>query len=195
MQKIKGRPRKFDADQVVQRAAALFAQKGFAATSLDDLSEATGLARPSLYNAFGDKLSLYRQSLAYHLRETHGILRRELRGAEDIRTELARFFDAMLAFYGSGSGCLTLCTAPAEALNHPEIAEDMRVMLAAIGQLLEARFERAAEAGQLRSHVTPTIAAQATQALLHSLALQARAGRDEATLREVCYTAVALLAA
>ena len=42
----------------------VFWQDGFAATSLDDLSAATGLNRPSLYGAFGDKRALYLRPIA-----------------------------------------------------------------------------------------------------------------------------------
>src|SRR3546814_3753209 len=79
MQKIRGRPRKFNDDHVLRRAASLFQRQGYTATSLDELSEITGLARPSLYNAFGDMLSLYRKALAFSLSEIHALARSELR--------------------------------------------------------------------------------------------------------------------
>ena len=48
----RGRPRAFDDEAVLDQAMQVFAVKGFSATSLDDLVGATGLNRPSLYNAF-----------------------------------------------------------------------------------------------------------------------------------------------
>lgn len=53
------RPRKFDEVEVVQQAMTLFAQNGFNATSIDELVEATGLLRGSLYKAFGSKLNIF----------------------------------------------------------------------------------------------------------------------------------------
>ena len=44
------------------RRSTCSGQGGFAATSLDDLSAATGMNRPSLYGAFGDKRELYIKS-------------------------------------------------------------------------------------------------------------------------------------
>src|SRR3546814_3334736 len=85
MQKIRGRLRKFNDDHVLRRAASLFQRQGYTATSLDELSEITGLARPSLYNAFGDKLSLYRKALAFSLSEIHALARSELRNFADIQ--------------------------------------------------------------------------------------------------------------
>ena len=51
----RGRPRAFEPETALAQAMDVFWSDGFAATSLDDISAATGLNRPSLYGAFGDK--------------------------------------------------------------------------------------------------------------------------------------------
>ncbi|MEQ1712860.1 MAG: TetR family transcriptional regulator [Hyphomicrobium sp.] len=56
--RARGRPREFDADEVLDRVRAVFMQKGYSAASLDDLAAAAGLNRPSHYAAFGDKEQL-----------------------------------------------------------------------------------------------------------------------------------------
>ncbi|MEG2386881.1 MAG: helix-turn-helix domain-containing protein [Aurantimicrobium sp.] len=53
------RPRKFNEGDVLSSAMALFARRGFTATSLDDLVDATGLLRGSIYKAFGSKLNIF----------------------------------------------------------------------------------------------------------------------------------------
>ncbi|MBV8701690.1 MAG: TetR/AcrR family transcriptional regulator, partial [Bradyrhizobium sp.] len=60
--KRRGRPRAYEPDVALGKALDLFRKGGFAATSLDDLSSATGMNRPSLYGAFGDKRELYIKS-------------------------------------------------------------------------------------------------------------------------------------
>ncbi|WP_376099596.1 TetR/AcrR family transcriptional regulator [Roseomonas sp. CCTCC AB2023176] len=55
----RGRPPAYDRDKALDAAARLFRRQGYDATSLDDLSAATGMNRPSLYGAFGDKRALY----------------------------------------------------------------------------------------------------------------------------------------
>lgn len=57
------RPREFDRGEALQRAMRVFWAKGFAATSTDDLVQAMGIGRQSLYNAFGDKKRLYLEAL------------------------------------------------------------------------------------------------------------------------------------
>ena len=60
--KRRGRPRAYEPEVALGKALDLFRKDGFAATSLDDLSAATGMNRPSLYGAFGDKRELYIKS-------------------------------------------------------------------------------------------------------------------------------------
>ena len=63
------RPRSFDPDEALDLARDVFWQKGFQGTSLDDITAATGLAKPSLYAAFGDKNALFLKVLErYHAR-------------------------------------------------------------------------------------------------------------------------------
>src|SRR3546814_3777397 len=56
-----GRTRNFDLTEALDRATREFWDKGYAGTSLDDLTEAMGIARPSLYRAFGNKEQLFRR--------------------------------------------------------------------------------------------------------------------------------------
>lgn len=71
-----GRPRQFDPDAALTQAACLFRRKGYGATSLNDLTEAMGINRPSLYAAFGNKDALF---LA--------VVRRYIAQFEDVVTE------------------------------------------------------------------------------------------------------------
>lgn len=57
------RPRNFDEDTVVAAARDRFWGGGYAATSVDDLTAATGLGKGSLYGAFGDKHGLFVRAL------------------------------------------------------------------------------------------------------------------------------------
>src|SRR5947209_11805615 len=61
------RPREFDEVTVLEAAMNRFWAQGFESTSVRDLAEEMGITGASLYNAFGDKRSLYRRALAYYL--------------------------------------------------------------------------------------------------------------------------------
>ncbi|MFE7276768.1 MULTISPECIES: TetR/AcrR family transcriptional regulator [Streptomyces] len=58
-----GRPKQFDPDIAVERAMEVFWRKGYAATTPQDLVDALGLGKGSLYNAFGSKRALFELAL------------------------------------------------------------------------------------------------------------------------------------
>ncbi|MFD5248816.1 TetR/AcrR family transcriptional regulator [Amycolatopsis sp. NPDC058340] len=59
------RPRQFDETTAIEAAAAVFRQRGYHATSVDHLVEATGVHRGSLYGAFGSKHGLFARVLEH----------------------------------------------------------------------------------------------------------------------------------
>src|SRR5438445_11772806 len=63
----RGRPRSFEPEVVLEQAMALFWRHGYSGTSFGDLTEATGLTKPSLYAAFGDKEALYLKCLQHYV--------------------------------------------------------------------------------------------------------------------------------
>ena len=82
--KRRGRPRAYEPQVALARAAAQFWKAGYAGTSLDDLVAATGMNRPSLYAAFGDKRDLYLKTLEYYREEGRALARDALAGDPDI---------------------------------------------------------------------------------------------------------------
>lgn len=58
-----GRKREFNETEVIDRATLRFATHGFGGSSLSDLEETMGIGRQSIYDAFGDKRTLYRRCL------------------------------------------------------------------------------------------------------------------------------------
>lgn len=192
----RGRPRQYDPDAALEAALHRFWARGFTATSLDDLAAATGMNRPSLYAAFGDKEALYRRALA--------------RFAAGVRAEVAhalaapRLADALAAFYRGALdvycaadpplGCFVLCTAAVEAPAHPEVRADLAAVIDEIDAVLARRFEAARRAGELPAEAEPRTLARLAQAVLHSLALRARAGASRASLARIAHSAASRLA-
>lgn len=56
----------FDRDEVIRKVTDLFWEKGYNATSMQDLVDVTGLNRSSIYNTFGDKFQLFSESLKFY---------------------------------------------------------------------------------------------------------------------------------
>src|SRR5258705_9200184 len=117
--KRRGRPRAYEPEVALARALDVFWKEGFAATSLDDLSAATGMNRPSLYGAFGDKRELYIKSYDSYRADARAAMIDIFRDELPIRRRLERIFAVALDIYLSGDagprGCFTVMTAASEA--------------------------------------------------------------------------------
>jgi TetR/AcrR family transcriptional repressor of nem operon len=92
-----GRPREFDEDKVLLAAAHAFWEHGYHATSIDDLCEATGLLRGSLYGAYGDKHGIFVAALNRYSQWRVGLAVERLSGPpsrELLRRGLAYYFES-----------------------------------------------------------------------------------------------------
>src|SRR5438067_1769570 len=97
--KRRGRPRAYEPEVALAKALDLFRKDGFAATSLDDLSAATGMNRPSLYGAFGDKRELYIKSYARYRADARAAMADIFRTELPIKQRLQRIFAVALDIY------------------------------------------------------------------------------------------------
>src|ERR1700737_2668216 len=99
--KRRGRPRAYQPEIALGKALDLLRKDGFAATSLDDLSAATGMNRRSLYGAFGDKRELYLKSLAHYWGAGQVSMTEALAGDRPLRAALAGLYATALDLYFS----------------------------------------------------------------------------------------------
>src|SRR5436190_11439952 len=121
--KRRGRPRAYDPQAALARAADVFWKAGYAGTSLDDLVAATGMNRPSLYAAFGDKRDLYLKTLDYYRDEGHALARDALAGDPSLPVFLKRFYGKALDLYLAKGwrGCYSIGTATTVAAVDDEV--------------------------------------------------------------------------
>ncbi|MGD8832374.1 MAG: TetR/AcrR family transcriptional regulator [Pseudomonadales bacterium] len=188
VKRARGRPRQYDEDSALQAAGEVFWVKGFSAASLDDLSAAMGMNRPSIYRAFGDKEAIYRKALLQFRRGMEAAFARTMLAESDIRKALARFYREALATYTSGQqprGCMVMSTAVAAATCHPEIQADLLTVIRDLDHKIALRLEQARDAGQLEPSFDVIGRAAIAQSVLHSLSLRARAGETPSQLRKM----------
>lgn len=88
------RSREFDEDFVLDRARDLFWEKGYHATSIQDLEAYLGLSRSNLYRFFGGKRELYDLTLARYRDANLAFLHRELDTEGPLRPRLIELFSA-----------------------------------------------------------------------------------------------------
>src|SRR5271166_5705935 len=95
----RGRPRGFKPETALNQVMDVFWKDGFAATSLDDVSAATGLNRPSLYGAFGDKRTLYLQAYSQYRKHVNEAFAPLFARSEPLRVKLRRILITALDLY------------------------------------------------------------------------------------------------
>ncbi|MGC2809163.1 MAG: TetR/AcrR family transcriptional regulator [Bradyrhizobium sp.] len=177
--KRRGRPRAYQPDVALGQALELFRKDGFAATSLDDLSAATGMNRPSLYGAFGDKRELYIKSYARYRADARAAMIDIFRDELPIRKRLHRIYAVALDIYLSGEagprGCFTVMTAASEAVADPDIRAMVLEGFVELDRAFATCFRLAKERGELASSADPQVLAQLASATIHSIAIRARA--------------------
>jgi AcrR family transcriptional regulator len=193
----RGRPRAYDPEEALARARDTFWRNGYTGTSLDDLSAATGMNRPSLYGAFGDKHALYLQTMDRYVEAGRSAMDRALQGELPLRDALMRVFDGALGWYlpahDAARGCLLIGTAAVEAVNDDAVRERLAAGLRIFDKAFERRLRAAVAQGELPAHASAPMLARFASALLHSMALRARAGDSRASLRAMAAAGVALI--
>ena len=143
----RGRPREFCVDDALAKALRVFWEKGYEGTSLNDLTEAMGITRPSLYAAFGNKESLFRKALNLYETEKLAYIRRALeqptaRGVAE--TMLRGSVDNVMSVNcNEPHGCMGVITSVACGPESQSVREEVVKRGEAGMRALMDRFERA----------------------------------------------------
>src|ERR1700744_2779531 len=195
--KRRGRPRAYEPELALGKALDLFRKDGFAATSLDDLAAATGMNRPSLHGAFGDKRELYIKPYQRYRDDAHAAMAEIFRHEMPIRQRLQRIYAVALDIYLSGAegprGCFTVMTAASEAVSDPEIRAMVLDGFAELDKAFAACFRLAKENDELPATADPVVLAQLASATIHTIAIRSRAGVPRRELEAIVSGAIDVL--
>jgi TetR/AcrR family transcriptional repressor of nem operon len=181
------RPRTFDEDTVVQAALGQFRTTGYSGTSLDDLVKATGLAKASIYNAFGDKHALYIRAFESYCSEVVDTLSEELNGSDDAAADrlqglIRHIADTTGTTSSPPISCfLSKATAELAALD-PEVARLAQRAFQRIEDVLTTAVSAAQRAGAVSDSHDSRSTARHILAALRGLEALAAAGVDRAVL-------------
>jgi AcrR family transcriptional regulator len=187
-----GRPRAFDKEQALEAGMRVFWRQGYEGASLDTLTEAMGINRPSLYAAFGDKRSLFSQ-----------VLDRYSEGPAAYVTEALAQPTAYAVVEHLLNGAANLCTSPANPRGclflqsgstcSPEAESVQREITRRRNQgnkLVIERLTRAKREGDLPPDSNPADLARYVVAILRGLGILAADGASRAELRRIIRTAL-----
>ena len=154
------RPRQFDETQVIENLMQVFWDKGYEATSMQDLVAVSGLHKGSLYGAFGDKKAIYLAALRHYDRTRIQAGIDMLNGEGSPKQKIARLFDSVIESTKRGlfaGGCL-LCNASLEmAATDREVKSEVKTTIRrlklAIMEALKSRIASEDEAASLAAFV------------------------------------------
>jgi AcrR family transcriptional regulator len=183
--KSRGRPRAYDPSAALDSAAELFWAQGFSATSLDELSEAMGMGRPSIYHAFGDKEALFLHALERFRDTTGSTPLRAMEQEDSIGAGVAAFFREIVVYTTADRahrGCLLGSVASATDL--PDVRRFLRANLKTTEAQIADRLSAAIHEGQLPPSYSAAQGARRAVDSMLSLGVRARLGSSRAELLE-----------
>jgi len=188
--KKRGRPRAFDERETLDRITQLFWKTGYSAASLDQIANTSGLNRPSLYAAFGNKKTIYLRALDAFEERMESAMAEAAAAEKGIQAKTLAVFDAALRIYTDPArdpgarGCFVLSTLPAEAPSDP----DFQARLSCTLQMMENGFARLLS----RDAKNPQQTAKLLVSILCGLSVRARAGELAEDLRQSAKDAVGI---
>lgn len=184
--------KQFDADEVLDKAMQAFWERGYEATSMQDLVDRTGVNRGSLYATYGDKRDLFLAALRMYDERMRRVMLADLEARCEPRDAIRRVFQAFVREVSEGGsrGCFLTNTALELAQHDAEIG---RVVATAQSEM-EAFFARMIKKGKSRGDIPAGIktadCARGLLASLLGLVVLTRSRPDMALLRSVVVDAM-----
>ena len=188
------RPRSFDSDDALDLARDVFWRKGFQGTSLDDIPAATGLAKPSLYAAFGDKNAMFLKVLERYHASIVADAERILNEGASAREAIERWLTGFVPFCSGVKGirgCLSVNTAADGASDQKEVRNRVERFNRKLEQLLSKRLR--ADRAQFSDTFDPDVSAHTIMAIYLGLMVLAKDAPDAARVRATLNQALKLL--
>jgi AcrR family transcriptional regulator len=182
-----GRHREYDEEKVLDAVLDVFWKKGYEGTSYVDLTEAAGVERPALYSAFGNKQALFLRALERYSERYMNHIPEALAmpTSREVAAHLLYSSLGLNTRYSDRTGCLGINGAVAGSDESEPVRQALIAFRGAGETQLRERFERAKAEGDLPPNAKPDALAAFVMAVLHGMALQAKAGFSSEKLRGV----------
>ncbi|MGW4050250.1 TetR/AcrR family transcriptional regulator [Streptomyces sp. NPDC004779] len=188
------RPRTFDEERVLTAAMETFWRLGYDGTSTRDLSAGTGLGPSSLYNAFGDKRSLYLRALRHYHETSTAEQVALLQGPGPVKDRLRRLMvravDADLDEAGR-RGCFTINAAVEAASDDRDVRDLAARSFDQVADALHAALSDGRRTGEIRAAGDLRTLARRIQSTYYGLRVLGRIQRDRQVLLDTVESTLA----
>lgn len=191
-----GRPQEFNREDVLEKAMKLFWERGYTATSIQDLTACTGLSKASLYNAFGNKDGFFRAVIEHYIatRQQHRLDR--LKTYSPAYEAISQFFTDLIRAKTERDrrlGCLLTNTA-VELGPHVAYVEDrLSRAFSTVDDVFQTAIRNGIEDGSIDASADVETLASALSTAIQGLRVLARCGTDEASLQKTVETYLTLI--
>jgi TetR/AcrR family transcriptional repressor of nem operon len=186
----------FEKSDVIERTMHLFWEKGYSATSISDITRATGIQRGSLYNAFDGKDELFVESLLRYDRATRQTILTRLQNVDDPKQAILLFFDGVVKDSCEDPckrGCFLVNTALDYSRHESKVQEMVSAAFVEIVDFFEASIRRGQELEAIPATVEPASTANALVAMLVGIRVLGRGVFAETALKQVADQAERML--
>ncbi|WP_417278878.1 TetR/AcrR family transcriptional regulator [Celeribacter sp.] len=177
----RGRPRKFDRDEALERAMQVFWTHGYDATSMQHLTAGMSINSPSIYAAFGSKEALFREAVDRYVRQEAEVAWRALDETEGLREAVRLMLRASLDVFVANTpprGCLVVLGAGHLDAGSDPVRGFLRDQRRHFRARIEARLARAVSVGELPDDSDLLGLSECLLAFFSGLAIEAVDGAD-----------------
>lgn len=181
------RPRRFDDDDLLNRAMRLFWQHGFANTGIRELEQGLGLKAPAIYHRFGSKEGLFLAALDHYVEQVVGRrIRYYFQASDTPLAGLRAFFDSTYDYISPDHpplACLLVNTSLEALSSDPAVAERLQAGALRVRNAFAGCLQRAQQLGQLDAHADPKTLANILHLGLQGLLVSSKVVRAPTRLQ------------
>jgi TetR/AcrR family transcriptional repressor of nem operon len=174
----------------------VFWEKGFEGTSIQDLEDAMGLKRTSIYNAFGNKRALFERVMLHYKQSIMEVLFVDMDAAPDIREGVRRLLNGALNIHfdeDNPGGCLVVLSVLESGQHDAQSRAAMQQTIHDLKNALQARLTRARKAGELSAKLDTAATATTIATTMTGMMVMGKANFTKASLKKTVNQVVGLL--
>lgn len=184
----RGRPREFDTDQALDQAVRVFSERGYAGSSITDLTRAMRVAQGSLYKAFKDKHSLFLAAFDRYRTQRTEKLRQAIgdggTGLERLRASLAFYAESAQGEIGR-QGCLVVASTVELSTFDKPVADHITTALARSEAMLADLIREGQADGSIMTHIDAEASARMLLCLTQGMRVVGKTGRSREQMQAV----------